>query len=275
MFESVLGHENEKQILKHDIEAGKVSHAYVFFGEEGIGKKKLAIEFAKKILNTEKLETCVDFRYIEKQEEKKDIVIEQIRDKLVNDIYIAPAMSSYKVYIIDDAHKMNLATQNTLLKTLEEPPHYVVIILVTSNIKGLIGTVLSRTKNILFSRLDDEQVTTYLAEKEGQKLDNNKIKYANGSIKTAINVSKQDGENIYQQVDELFKNIRKRDLIGSMQSIEKVDIKNEESLNYLMFLLMEEGLYSKVKHVNISKKRINQNGNEDIIKQTLCIKLLK
>ena len=66
MFEKIIGHEESKKILISDIENAKVSHAYLFSGIEGIGKKELALEFAKLLLNTDNLETCVDYKYIDK-----------------------------------------------------------------------------------------------------------------------------------------------------------------------------------------------------------------
>ena len=101
MFENIIGHENVKNILEGDIQSGTVSHAYLFSGIEGIGKKLTAIEFAKRLLNTNNLSTCVDYSLIQKAEDKKEIVVEQIRNKIVNDVYVAPATGSYKVYIID------------------------------------------------------------------------------------------------------------------------------------------------------------------------------
>ena len=132
MFENIVGHEKQKEILSKSIETGNISHAYLFFGNSGIGKLKLACEFAKKILNTDNLESHPDFKLISKKEDKKDILVEQIRKEVIDDVYIVPAAGDRKVYIIDDAQDLNIAAQNTLLKTLEEPPKYIIIILVAS-----------------------------------------------------------------------------------------------------------------------------------------------
>jgi len=165
MFESVLGHDKIKKQLKSDFEESKVSHAYLFSGTEGIGKKTLAVDFARLLLNTEHLEACIDYKYIEKLPDKKEIIVEQVRNKIVNDVHIAPATGKYKVYIINDAHLLNVAAQNALLKTLEEPPQYVVIILITNNPKALLTTVLSRVKSLNFNKLTDEQLEFLLKEK--------------------------------------------------------------------------------------------------------------
>ena len=153
MFENILGHSGPKKIIAQSLHTGAISHAYTFYGKEGIGKLKIALEFSKKLLNNENLNNCVDFKLITKLEDKQNILVEQIRDEIISDVYIAPALGEYKVYIIDDADKMNSAAQNTLLKTLEEPPQSVIIILITSNIDALLPTILSRTSNIFFENL--------------------------------------------------------------------------------------------------------------------------
>ena len=154
MFEKIIGHNESKKILENDIVNGKVSHAYLFSGLEGIGKKELALEFAKELLNTDNLNACIDFKYIEKAEDSTVIKVEQIRKKLADDIHIAPATCDRKVYIINDAHLMNEEAQNAILKTLEEPPSYVVIILITHTEQALLTTVMSRVKEIKFSKLE-------------------------------------------------------------------------------------------------------------------------
>ena len=143
MFENIVGHQKQKEILSKSLENGNISHAYLFFGNSGIGKFKLACEFAKKILNTENLNNHPDFKVISKMSDKKDILVEQIRKELIDDVYIVPATGERKVYIINDAESLNIASQNTLLKTLEEPPKYITIILVSSNISAFLTTILS------------------------------------------------------------------------------------------------------------------------------------
>ena len=129
MFDKVIGHDIPKKILTNDIDKNKISHAYAFVGPVGVGKCKLAEEFAKKLLNIDDLKVAIDYKKIEKIEGKKNILVEQIRKELVEDVYIHPARSDYKVYVIDDAEYLNEESQNCLLKTLEEPPAYVCIIL--------------------------------------------------------------------------------------------------------------------------------------------------
>ena len=87
MFENIVGHERQKEILAKNIEKNSISHAYLFLGQEGIGKFKFACEFAKVLLNTNNLNNNPDFKVIRKREDKKDILVEQIRKELIDDIY--------------------------------------------------------------------------------------------------------------------------------------------------------------------------------------------
>jgi len=274
MFESILGHDNVKKQLISDLEGSQVSHAYLFLGIEGIGKKTLAIEFAKKLLNTNNLETCVDYKYIEKLPDKKEIIVEQIRNKIVNDVYVAPATGNFKVYIVNDAHLLNAAAQNALLKTLEEPPKYVVIILISNNEKSLLTTVLSRVKKVTFNRLSNGDVETLLANKYNLEISNSKLDYAGGSLKVAIELSNAE-DNKYSKLDELCSCYKKKDMLNAMKCIEQISFKDDETFNYLQYLFMQQSLYSKIQLIEKARNRMKQNANEDMVKQTLNINIMK
>ena len=274
MFENILGHDNVKKQLTSDLNEQEISHAYLFLGTEGIGKKSLAIEFAKGLLNTNNLDTCVDYKYIEKLPDKKEIIVEQVRNKIVNDVYVAPATGSYKVYIINDAHLLNTAAQNALLKTLEEPPKYVVIILITNNEKALLTTVLSRVKKVNFSNLSNSDTLAILKEKYDVEIDESKLEYAKGSLKVAVELSKAD-DNKYLKIDTLYKCYKKKDMLGAIKAIEQVSFKDDETFNYLQYLFMKDNCYDKIPIVENARNRMKQNANEDIVKQALNIYIMK
>lgn len=274
MFENILGHNNVKKQLTSDFNEFKVSHAYLFLGTEGIGKKSLAVEFAKVLLNTNNLDTCVDYKYIERLPDKKEIIVEQVRNKIVNDVYVAPATGSYKVYIINDAHLLNTAAQNALLKTLEEPPKYVVIILITNNEKSLLTTVLSRVKKVNFNNLCNSDIQAILKEKYNVEIDESKLEYANGSLKVAVELSKAE-DNKYSKIDELYKWYKKQDMLGAIKAIEQVSFKDEETFNYLQYLFMKDNNFAKIPIIENARNRMKQNANEDIVKQALNIYIMK
>ncbi len=272
MFEKIIGHEESKKILKDDIVNGKVSHAYLFSGIEGIGKKELALEFAKELLNTEHLNACIDFKYIEKAPDSTVIKVEQIRKALADDVHIAPATCDRKVYIINDAHLMNEEAQNAILKTLEEPPSYVVIILVTHTEQQLLTTVMSRVKLVKFSKLDEPDLDVLTDRIVGKKLDVLKHEYANGSLKIALELLKDD--NKYDKIKAVVDRITFKDKIGTLNALNEVSFKDEEAFKYFEYIFLRNKMYSLVPIVEYAKNRMNENGNEDMIKTAFMLKVI-
>lgn len=166
-FDTIVGQEKPIQILKNLISSGKVGHAYLFMGREGIGKKLVAISFAKAVnclnlsKNYEACNHCSNCLKIEKNIHPDTNIISalnsvisigQIRE-LKNTIYWQPLESRKKVFIIDDAHRMTADASNSLLKILEEPPPYAILILTTSEPKNLLDTIISRCHLISFQPL--------------------------------------------------------------------------------------------------------------------------
>ena len=159
-FNNIIGHEEIIGHLKNAIESGKISHSYIFTGEPGSGKKLLAGTFAATLQceagGTEPCQKCDSCKkamgknhpdiIMVSHEKPGTITIDEIRDQVINDIDIRPYYSPYKIYIIADADLMTPQAQNALLKTIEEPPEYAVILLLTNNIGGLLPTIQSRSE---------------------------------------------------------------------------------------------------------------------------------
>ena len=167
-FQNIKGHDNVKFFLKKTLSTGEVSHSYLFFGPEAVGKTLTAITFAKALncLNAkdDACNTCAscvkienknhpDVVLIEVAEKKDSIIIEQIRS-LQEKINLRPYEARKKVFVIQNAHLMNEPAANCLLKTLEEPPRDSIIILVTSRPAELLLTVRSRCKQVKFTSLE-------------------------------------------------------------------------------------------------------------------------
>ena len=273
MFEDIIGHEKQKDILTKSIESGNISHSYLFFGNSGIGKKAIAFEFAKKILNTDNLNNNPDFKLISKKEDKKDILVEQIRKELIDDVYIVPAVGDKKVYIIDDAQDLNIAAQNTLLKTLEEPPRYVVIILIASNISSFLNTILSRVNQIAFEGVDISLLEKYMLEKYNVTFNNNILEYLDGSIGKAIEIINNKLLDKFEQIDKLYEYINKVDTIQALKFSANIDF-NEDLLEYLEFILYKNNKYNCIKIIENAKNRLKSNGNYDIIVDSMLLRLI-
>ncbi|MCR8745997.1 ATP-binding protein [Romboutsia lituseburensis] len=185
-FRNIIGQEFAKKYLTNSIKQNKLSHAYMFEGIDGIGKKKLADELSKILLNSENIENSQD--YINIYPDGNSIKIAQIR-KLQTDIIIKPH-KDYKIYVFNDAEKMTIEAQNALLKTLEEPPKYAIMILITSNKDALLDTIKSRCEIIKFlpiSLLDLKKylIKTGVEEQRSQLL----ATFSRGSIKKALELS--------------------------------------------------------------------------------------
>ena len=178
-FSEILGHGQIIEHLQNAIKLQKVSHAYILDGEEGAGKKMLARAFAQ-TLQCERggVEPCGECHsckqaqsgnqpdIIEVTHEKPaSIGVEDIRGQLCGDIQIKPYSSPYKIYIVDEAEKMTVQAQNALLKTIEEPPAYGVIMLLTTNADAFLPTILSRCVTLKLRPVKNEIIRPYLMEK--------------------------------------------------------------------------------------------------------------
>lgn len=177
-FSDVLGHEQTIQHMKNAIRMNKVSHAYMINGEKGSGKKLLAGLFAQTLQceagGTEPCMQCRSCKQAESlnqpdiiritHEKPNTISVEDIREQLNGDIQIRPYSSPYKVYIIDEADKLSVQAQNALLKTIEEPPSYAVIFLLTENAGTLLSTIRSRCVLLDLKPVSSQIIKRYLME---------------------------------------------------------------------------------------------------------------
>lgn len=274
MFESVIGHEDKKIYFENLIKKHNISHCYIFNGNDGIGKLTFAKEIAKNILNTDNLDTCIDYKFITKQEEKKDIVVEQIRKEIINDVYIKPISGDYKVYIIDEAQNLNIAAQNALLKTLEEPPKHIVIILICSNVNKIIPTILSRVAKINFDGVGKEQIQKYIKEKLNVTFPANVLNYVNGSIGKAINIINNNLIEKYGQIDRLVENIEKKEVINTLDLVSEIDFNNNDLLEYLEFTMFNNNMYSGIRYIHKASIRLRNNGNYDIVIDNMILKII-
>ncbi len=142
-----FGHQNIKNILEKQILAGKIPHAYLFSGSGGLGKKVLALEFARKVLGTEKLENHPDFQILDLG--ANEIPAEALKDFIAKTAF-KPFLAQKKVAIINNAENLNAQSSNALLKTLEEPSGSSVIILIVGT-QQILPTIYSRCQVLRFN----------------------------------------------------------------------------------------------------------------------------
>jgi len=281
MFENIIGNNQIKLMLTKSIHNETLSHSYLLIGIQGIGKKMLAMEFAKNILCTEKeqdytCKSCVKFEsnnhpdFMCVEPEENSIKIEQIRD-LQKKIQEKPIISNKKVYIINDADAMTTEAQNCLLKTLEEPPEFATIILIGNNENAFLATIKSRCMILRFQPIADEKIKQYMEMNYGMSnISQNYLSIFQGSIRKAIQL--KDKQLEYEKLDYMIDSLNKKDLLEMMQLAEplyKAKEKVFELLEYMNMLLLN---YAKVNYlytncINIvenTKKRLRQNGNYDM-----------
>ena len=221
-FEKIRGQRFAKKYLSNSIKSNMISHAYMFEGPNGIGKNTMARELAAILLEMENLFNSPD--YIEIKPDGNSIKIAQIR-KLQSDILVKP-YKSYKIYVIDEAQKMTVEAQNALLKTLEEPPKYAIIILITDNKESLLDTIKSRCEIIKFTPIPMQEVASYLTmngidSKRASLLAN----FSRGSMKKAIELSESEEFHLMreevQKYVETFLNGNLIEIMDIQSSIEK------------------------------------------------------
>ena len=258
MFEDILGNDDVKKYLTNCIENKNFSHSYIFSGIKGVGKYSFAKDFAKCILEDSMMQD-----YYELGPDGKSIKVSQIRE-LQNVINIKPTFSKKSVYIIDNADLMTIEAQNSLLKTLEEPPEYAVIILIVHNERSILSTVKSRCVNIKFSKLSDKDIKKYLLKKDLNFEDKNinVFKVLDGSLNNI--------DFIRDDYDELLKltvfvtNLKKNKVINFFQD-GSVFYDNHDKiirlLEYLNILLFENSYFQLIEIVEKTKNKILMNNN--------------
>lgn len=230
-FRNIIGQEFAKKYLTNSINNNKLSHAYMFEGIDGIGKKKLADELAKILLNSENIDNSPD--YINIYPDGNSIKIAQIR-KLQTDIIIKPH-KDYKLYILNDAEKMTIEAQNALLKTLEEPPEYAIMILITSNKDALLDTIKSRCEILKFLPislfdLKEYLIKTGVEEQRAQLL----ATFSRGSIKKALELSESAEFAVMRDdIQSYIQTILDRNIVEILEIPGQMDKYKSEIINIL------------------------------------------
>ncbi|MCI8400799.1 MAG: DNA polymerase III subunit delta' [Lachnospiraceae bacterium] len=209
-FSDILGNEMIKEYFARTFVNGQISHAYILTGEAGMGRKTLARAFAMTLLCEKdgpmaqkpcgKCHSCVQFLsdnhpdVIYVTHEKTGIGVDDIRVQVNGTVQIRPYSSAYKVYIIDEAQKMTAEAQNALLKTLEEPPSYAVILLLTTRADSFLPTILSRCITLKLKPLYDDVIRTYLTDKLGVPRSEAEIctAFARGNLGRAMEISSSE-----------------------------------------------------------------------------------
>ena len=284
MFEKIIGNDEIKEELKKTIKTKKIANSYIFSGIEGIGKRQFAREFAKNIMCLQggdckdTCESCKKFEEksnpnyeeINSNEYKKDIItIDQIREKIVNKAYEKPIISNKKVYVINDADKMNEPAQNALLKTLEEPPQYVVIILIVSNDNAILPTIKSRCVIVKFNSLTNDEIKKIIGNVSDEELE-----ILNGSLKGYSEIEEKVVQ--YKEIKNTIERLKNDQLLDVLNNSDILYQGKDEAinlLNYMNIYLFKENLFDEIKYVEEAKKKILYNNNYEMTIDNLLMKM--
>ncbi len=285
-----IGHKLNIEKLRNLVNEKIVAHAYLFVGKKSIGKKIVAINFAKSILcenplNGEACGTCEscktflnnsDFKVL--APDKDVIKVDDIRN-MASEIFLRPTISSRKVFIIDDADSMNEQAQNALLKILEEPPLYVTLILIASNKEKLLNTIKSRVFEIDFETLSTEELEEVLKSKNIEYT-KEAIEFANGSVNRAIEFMNDD---TFMVARELANVLLEKDFLKINHKLD--EIKSSKSLKANIESILEKVMYiyhgklrndisfgyKNIEYIESALQNIKKNGNVDLILDKLMI----
>ena len=321
-FKDIIGQQQIKEHLHNALSTGKVSHAYILNGEKASGKEFIARIFAQTLqCESGEAEPCGECRSCKQSQtnNQPDIIrvthekpgtisVDDIRTQVNNDIAIKPYSSKYKVYIINEAEKMTVQAQNALLKTLEEPPAYAVIILLVSNINALLQTILSRCVVLNMKPVEDSLVRSYLM-KELQVPDYKAevcVAFARGNIgKAKALASSEDFDNVKAEALSLLKYIQDMEIQEIVAAIKKINeyklevsdyldiiavwyrdvllYKATGDLNHLIFReemgtirrvasrSSYEGIETIIRALEQAKKRLDANVNFDLVMELLML----
>lgn len=269
-FEDVKGQGHIVETLKNQIMADRIGHAYLFCGTRGTGKTTIAKIFARAV-NCEhpvdgspcgECKTCkaiasgASLNVIEIDAASNNGV-DNIRE-IVEEVTYSPQEGRYKVYIIDEVHMLSIGAFNALLKTLEEPPEYVIFILATTEVHKIPITIMSRCQRYDFKRIDIETITARLRElmqKENVEVEERALRYvaktADGSLRDALSLLDQclafhfgktltydmaldvlgavDGEVF----SRLLRNMLERNVIGCITLLEEIVMQGRELAQFV------------------------------------------
>lgn len=255
-FKDIIGQEQIKKHLLEGIKKRNLSHAYIINGETGSGRRLLASALTKALLcenRTEEGDACgicksciqtdsnnhPDVRFV--THEKASIGIDDIREQLINDITIKPYSSNHKVYIIPDSNKMTEQAQNALLKTIEEPPSYATILLLTENAENLLQTISSRCITLNTEPLKQEEIAQYLIRNLQMEPEQAKIAagFCQGNVGKAIRfASSEDFQEMKNDTLQLLKRIDAMEITDIVSIIKELSLRKGKINEYLDLMLL-------------------------------------
>jgi DNA polymerase-3 subunit delta' len=214
-FQGIVGQDRVIAALQNALDTDHISHAYLFLGPTGVGKFTTAIAMARAIILGSdpqgeaywREQVHPDFMLVKKADNKTLIGIEQVTRDIEPWLALKPYRADRRVVIIQDAHLLSLPAANALLKTLEEPPAYVVLILVADE-QNLLDTIVSRCQVMKFSSLREQDIETYFVT-QGMEAEKalHLARLGQGSIADAVLFAEEEWEELWLSAQDLLKSL--------------------------------------------------------------------
>ena len=254
-FKEIIGQKENIEHFKNAIAMKKISHAYIISGEKDSGKRMLAEAFAATLLCEKHGEdACMecaschqirdynhpDLLYVT-HEKPNTISVDDIREQINNTIDIRPYKSAYKIYLVEEAEKMNAQAQNALLKTIEEPPSYAVILLLTTNADMLLQTILSRCIKIDMKPVDNEAIKTKLMEKYAvpDYQADMSVAFAQGNVGRAILLaSSEEFNTLKEAVCRMIHQAKNMEYFEVSQEVKELAVYKDSIEDYLDLIMV-------------------------------------
>jgi DNA polymerase-3 subunit delta' len=249
-FEDIIGQDHLTEYFKKAIATGEVAHAYIIEGEMRSGKEFIARVFSEALLcegegekPCGKCQSCLQMEnnahpdfYNIVHDKPGLISVADVRDQVVKDINTKPFKGKYKIYLINEAEIMNEVAQNTLLKTLEEPPEYVVIILLTTSKEKLLPTIQSRCVKLSLKPVEKKILKKYLMKEF--KIPDYKadiaVSFSQGNFgKAKMLIMNEDFDKMKTEAVSLLKHISEMDAPDIMEAINKIKEYKYDEIDYL------------------------------------------
>ena len=322
-FSDIVGQEQLKEHLQNAIELNKVSHAYIINGERNSGKEFIAKVFAMSLQceNRKNSEPCGECHSCKQalsgnhpdiifvSHEKPNVIgVDDIRGQINGDVVIKPYQGPKKIYIMNEGEKMTVQAQNALLKTLEEPPEYAVILILTTNVDSLLPTILSRCVILNMKPVKDAQIKEFLM-REMQIPDYKAdicVAFARGNVgKARLLAKSEEFDKVKEEAITLLKNIYDMEMHEIVAAIKKITEYKFEINDYLDILAIwyrdvllfkathdvnglifreeiqyirkvadrstYEGIETIIEALEKSKQRLNANVNFDLTMELLLL----
>ncbi|MFC1501412.1 ATP-binding protein [Elusimicrobiota bacterium] len=306
-FKDIINQEKVKKVILGQINSKKIPHAYLFLGQDGVGRKKTALGLAKLLncqtisgqKNNESCEHCMpcskinqgihpDVKIInftwqanlldEDVEKQKSIKIKTIR-ALQHDVNLKPTESKWKIFIIESTETITLEAANSLLKTLEEPPEWTIIILLAKHKETLPSTIVSRTQILLFQPIPEKEISKYLVESKNlsESLAKSIASISEGSLSNALELI-EDRSSIQES---FWEDIKKSNM-SSAEILAFSDTYAKNINEFLHELLAEakndfrknpETYGNIIQQIIDSQKMLERNINPKFILDSLLLKI--